>query len=95
MFNYTSEFNTITPAGRVGKEWMYLHFNIPNPSTIKNIKKKLSCVCLSMSSILKWKWGSAKSLDSALLENEAGTLSANQNAGLQCKINSANQGELE
>ena len=33
--------------------------------------------------------------DSALCENEAGALSANQNAGLQCKINSANQGVVE
>ena len=37
----------------------------------------------------------AKSLDFALCENEAGALSANQNAGLQCKINSANQGVVE
>ena len=33
----------------------------------------------------------AKSLVSELCEHEVGALSANQNAGLQCKINSANQ----
>ena len=36
----------------------------------------------------------AKSLDSALCENESGALSANQNTGLQCKIN-AHQGVVE
>ena len=37
----------------------------------------------------------AKSLVSALSENKAGAISANQNAGLQSKINSANQGVVE
>ena len=32
---------------------------------------------------------------SVLCENEGGALSANQNAVLQCKINSANQGVVE
>ena len=33
--------------------------------------------------------------DSALCENEPDARSANQNAGLECKINSANQGVVE
>ena len=41
------------------------------------------------------KQGSTKSLDSALCENEDGARSANQNVGLQCTINSANQGVVE
>ena len=48
-----------------------------------------------MSAILKQRRGHVKSLDSALCENEAGGLSMNQIAGLQCKIISANQGVLE
>ena len=48
-----------------------------------------------MLAILKHKWGGAKSLDSAVCENKTGALSANQNAGLQCKINSANQRVVE
>ena len=67
-----------------------------NPCTIKNIKAILSqSVFFIMSTILKWKQGHAQSIDSALFENEAGALSANQNAGLQFKINSANQEVLE
>ena len=48
-----------------------------------------------MSAILKRKRGRAKSFVSALCENEAGALSADQKAGLQYKINSANQGVVE
>ena len=48
-----------------------------------------------MSSILKRKRGYAKSLAFALCENEVGALLANQNAVLQCKINSAKQGVVE
>ena len=36
-----------------------------------------------------------KSIDFALCENEAGALSANQNGGLQGKINSAHEGVIE
>ena len=65
-------------------------------SKIKNIKAILtSCVFFIMSAILKQKWGQAKSLESALCEYKVGALSSNQNAGLQCKINIANQGVLE
>ena len=48
-----------------------------------------------MSAILKQNQGTANSLVSALCENEAGALSANQNAELQCKINSANHVVVE
>ena len=44
-----------------------------------------------MLAILKRKLGRAKSFVSAVLENEVDALSGNQNAGLQCKINNANQ----
>ena len=70
---------------------------LPNPPTIKNIKAILSGVFFIMLAILKRKWGSATSTIYALCENEADArvLSTNQNAGLQCKINSANQGVVE
>ena len=42
-----------------------------------------SCIFLIISAIFIWKRGSAKSLDSALYENEASAFSPNQNAGLQ------------
>ena len=53
-------------------------FKHPNPSTNKNIRAILSsCIFFIISSIFKQKRGRAKSLDSALCENEAGALSAN------------------
>ena len=48
-----------------------------------------------MFAILKQKQSCEKSLHSALCENEVGALSVSQNVGLQCKINSANQGVVE
>ena len=63
-----------------------------NVQTLKNIRAILPCVFFTTSDILKRKRVRAKSFVSAQCENEAGALSANHNAGLQCKINSANQG---
>ena len=71
-------------------------FTVPNPPTNKTIRAILStCIFITISAIFKWKQDSTKSLAPALCENEAGTLSANQNVGLQCKIDTANQGVVE
>ena len=71
-------------------------FNLLNTSTINIIKASLSCWdSFIMSAILNQKRGRALILDFALSENESCALSANQNAGSQCKITSANQGVVQ
>ena len=85
----------ITPADLLEKNESICIFKLPNPPTLKNITAILSCVFFIMSPILNQKRDHEKSLDSALLENEADALLANQNAGVQFKINSGNQGVLQ
>ena len=89
-----SEKNTIIPADSLEQNESICLFKRPNPSTSKNIKGILFCVFFIMSAILKRKRAHAKSLVSALCENKAGALLANQNTRLQYKI-SANQGVVE
>ena len=85
----------ITPPDSLGNTLSICIYKHPNTFNITIMKAILStCIFIINSAILKWKWGCAKSLDFALCKNEVGALSANQNAGLQCKINTAVQNQL-